>query len=117
MGLGIKRFSQDWPHRLKVYTSCIRMLWYLSSSSNSASVACRPNLARQVHVLSSDLWMEAYVHRDLQLAEWPGDDTEWPGDDTATGDEVLEIVCACDKRACSKVPEGLCWQWFLSENQ
>ena len=39
--------------------------------------------------------MDAYVRRDLQLAEWPGDDTEWPGDDTATGDEVLEIVCTC----------------------
>ena len=117
VGLRIRRFSQDWPHRLKVYTSCIRMLWSLSSNSNSASVACRPNLARQVHVLSSDLWMEAYVHRDLQLAEWPGDDTEWPGDDTATGDEVLEIVCTYKKRACSKVPEGLCWQRFLNENQ
>ena len=48
-----------------------------------------------MHVLSSDLWMEADVHRDLQLAEWPGDDTERPVDDTATGDEVLENVCTC----------------------
>ena len=39
--------------------------------------------------------MEADVHRDPQLAEWPGDDTERPGDDTATGGEVLEIVCTC----------------------
>ena len=39
--------------------------------------------------------MAAYVHRDLQLAEWPGDGTEWPGDDTATGYEVLRIVCKC----------------------
>ena len=39
--------------------------------------------------------MEADVHRDPQLAEWPGDDTELPGDNTATGDEVLEIVCTC----------------------
>ena len=48
-----------------------------------------------MHVLSSDLWMEADVHRDPQLAEWPGDDTERLGHDTATGDEVLEIVCTC----------------------
>ena len=48
-----------------------------------------------MHALSSDLWMEADVHRHPQLAEWPGDDTERPGDETATGDEVLEIVCTC----------------------
>ena len=41
--------------------------------------------------------MEADVHRDPQLAEWPGDDTERPGDDTATGDEVLEIVCTFEE--------------------
>ena len=67
----------------------------LSSSSKSASVACRQNLAEQVHVLSSDLWMEADVHRDPQLAEWLGDDTERPGDDTATGDKLLESACTC----------------------
>ena len=39
--------------------------------------------------------MEADVHKDPQLAEWPRDYTEWPGDDTATGDGVLEIVCTC----------------------
>ena len=39
--------------------------------------------------------MEADVHRDPQLAEWPGDVTERPGDNTATGDEVLEIACTC----------------------
>ena len=46
-----------------------------------------------MHVLSSDLWMEADVHRDPQLAEWPGDVTEQPGNDAATGDEVVQIVC------------------------
>ena len=67
----------------------------LSSSSDSASVACRLNLAEQVHVLSSDLWMEVDVHRDLQLAEWLADNTEWPGDDTATGDAVLITSILC----------------------
>ena len=66
-----------------------------SSFSNSASSACRPNLAEQVHVLSSDLWMEVDVHRDLQLAEWLVDDTEVPGDDTATGDAVLITSILC----------------------
>ena len=95
MGLRIRCLSQVWPHGLKAYTFCIRVSFSLGSNSNSSSIACRPNLAEQVHVLSSDLWMEADVHRDPQLAEWPGDDTERPGDDTATGDEVLEIVCTC----------------------
>ena len=95
MGLRIRCLSQVWPHGLKAYTFCIRVSFSLSSNSNSSSIACRPNLAEQVHVLRSDLWMEADVHRDPQLAEWPGDDTERPGDDTATGDEVLEIVCTC----------------------
>ena len=54
MGLRIRRFSQDWPHRLKVYTSCIRMVWSLSSNRKSASAECRPNLARQVHVLKQN---------------------------------------------------------------
>ena len=117
MGLRIRRFAQFWPHGLKVYTLCITMLFSLSSNSNSALIACRPNLAERVHVLSSDLWMEADVHRDLQVAEWPGDDTEWPGDDTDTGNEVLEIVCTCVKRACSQVPEDLCWHRFLAENK
>ena len=91
MGLRIRCLSQVWPHGLKAYTFCIRVSFSLSSNSNSSSIACRPHLAEQVHVLRSDLWMEADVHRDPQLAEWPGDDTERPGDDTATGDEVLEF--------------------------
>ena len=95
MALRKRCLSQVWPHRLKAYTFCIRVSFSLSSNSNSSSIACRPNLAEQAHVLRSDLWMEADVHRDPQLAEWPGDDTEQPGDDTATGDEVFEIVCTC----------------------
>ena len=91
----MRRLSPVWPHGLKAYTFCIRVPFSLSSNSNILSIACRPNLAEQVHVLSSDLWMEADVHRDPQLAEWPGDDTKRPGDDTATGDVVLEIVCTC----------------------
>ena len=98
MGLRIRRSSQVWPHGLKAYTFCIRVSFSLSSNSNSSSIACRPHLAEQVHVLRSDLWMEADVHRDPQLAEWPGDDTERPGDDTAIGDEVLEIVSTCPQR-------------------
>ena len=107
-----KAFPQDWPRRLNVYTSCMRMLWSLSSNSNSASVACRPNLAEQVHVLSSDLWMEAYVHRDLQLAAWPGDDTEWPGDGTATGDEVLDNVGTCNKELAPRSPRACAGNGF-----
>ena len=95
VGLRIRCLSQVWPHGLKAYTFCIRVSFSPSSNSNSSSIACWPNLAEQVHVLRSDLWMEADVHRDPQLAEWPGDDTERPGDNTATGDEVLEIVCRC----------------------
>ena len=87
--------SPVWPHGLKAYDFCIRVSFSLSSNSSSSSIACRSNLAEQVHVLSSDLWMEADVHRDPQLAEWPGGDTERPGDDTASGDKVLEIVCTC----------------------
>ena len=53
--------------------------------------------------------MEAYVHRDLQRAERPGDDTERPGDETATDDEVLEIVCTCAQIVDhAQEPDTLC---------